>query len=512
MDYRRDMGASAEKQAGSSRIARFMSGGLCPVTIVLCLYFALSLAIRLMLPDALTLDEAEQALFSQYWLAGYGPQPPFYNWVQNAFVAVMGISLLSLALPKFMMLLLVYVFFGLAAREIDRRPGFVAMAVLSLLTLPQVSYMPQQDLTHTVAILMATSLFFYGLLRMLRRADCPAYVILGLAIGIGTISKYNFALLPAAAVIAIFCDRQWRPRLFDPRVLLTALVGLIIILPHALWLTDHIEIATQGTLDKMGAAAGIEGAARITRALLSLVLACAAFGALTVVVFAIGFKSKFLPALRTGDRWTRLLGLIMLVSLAGVVVIILVTGTTKITERWLDPYLLVLPLYLLLKLDLAGASIGASLRRFLPLFIAIMAITLAPLAGSTLTAGLTGDYQRLNYPFAIIAERLKAEDRPSLIVADDMHLAGNMRLQFPETPVVRPGAQVPGFPSVEAMRGPVLFIWRAQSADASENIPPAIDQMLAAHLLASVPQVIAEPYIFGDGEARLRLGYIWLKP
>ncbi len=199
------------KQPG--RLATFLAAGLWPATLFLGAYFLLSIAVRLILPNALTLDEAEQTLFSQYWLAGYGPQPPFYNWVQNAFVSVIGISLFSLTLPKFLMLLLCYVFYGLAARELDARPGFTAMAMLSLLTLPQLSYMPQQDLTHTVAALMATSLFLYGLLRTLNRGDWQGYVVLGLAMGIGTISKYNFVLLPASAIIAVFCDREWRGRL-----------------------------------------------------------------------------------------------------------------------------------------------------------------------------------------------------------------------------------------------------------------------------------------------------------
>lgn len=88
------------------RLTRFLSRGLWANALFLGIYFALSIAVRLILPNSLTLDEAEQSLFSQYWLAGYGPQPPFYNWVQNAFVRVMGISLFSLMLPKFLMLFL----------------------------------------------------------------------------------------------------------------------------------------------------------------------------------------------------------------------------------------------------------------------------------------------------------------------------------------------------------------------------------------------------------------------
>ena len=508
---RQDSAASVQEQSrNAGRLARFLAGGLGPVALFLTACFILSIAARLVLPNSLTLDEAEQSLFSQYWLAGYGPQPPFYNWLQNAVVSVMGISLFALTLPKFGMLLLSYVFFGMAARELDARPGFVAMAVLSLVTLPQVSYMPQQDLTHTVAVLMATSLFFYGLFRTLRRADWQGYAILGIAIGIGTISKYNFVLLPAATIVAVLCDREWRARLFDPRVLLTAAISLVIVLPHALWLLGNVDLATRGTIGKMVEANAPHGLARIARALGSLLLACIAFGALTVVILAIAFKTQFRGALRASDRWTRLIGLIMLVSLLGVVLVILGAGTTKITERWLDPYLLILPLYLLLKLDRAGADVSCSLGRLVPVFVVLMVVTLIPLPGKTFTGGLTGSYSRINYPIASVAEALRAEGQPAVIVADGMHLAGNMRLQFPQTPVIDAGHPVAGFPKPESMRGPVLAIW-LDNGKGSDVVPIDLSSLNALDLKAEPVKSLSLPYYYGDGKTQLALRYVWLR-
>lgn len=502
----------AREQAGNAGgLAQFLSKGLWPATIVLGIYFIVSIGVRLALPHSLTLDEAEQSLFSQYWLAGYGPQPPFYNWIQKAFVGMMGISLFSLTLPKFLMLLLCYVFYGMAARELDRSPALVAMAMLSLLTLPQLSYMPQQDLTHTVAVLMATSLFLYGLFRTLNRTGWQGYAVLGIAIGIGTISKYNFVLLPAAAIVAVFCDRDWRGRLFDPRVLLAAALGLAIVLPHALWLLGNLDLATAGTIGKMVESDAPQGIVRIVRALGSLVLACIAFGALAVVIFAIAFRPYVRQALRTGDRWTRLLGIMMSAALLGVVLVILFTGTTKITERWLDPYLLPLPLFLLLKLERAGADIGGSLRRFVPVFAVIMVVTLIPLAAKTLTAGVAGSYSRVNYPFSSVAQTLKSEQQPALIVAAGQHLAGNMRLRFPGVPVINSEHPVEGFPPPHAMKGPVLAIWMDNRA--APGAPPPIDltSVDGLGLKPSPVQVLSLPYEYGDGKAGLSLGYLWLR-
>ena len=503
-------GVRSEKLDTPGRLAGFLAGGLWPAAFFLGAYFLLSIAVRLMLPNGLTLDEAEQALFSQYWLAGYGPQPPFYNWVQNAVVSVIGISLFSLTLPKFLMLLLCYVFFGMAAREIDARPGFTAMAMLSLLTLPQLSYMPQQDLTHTVAVLMATSLFLYGLFRTLVRADWQGYLIAGVAIGIGMISKYNFGLLPASAFIAVSCDREWRTRLLDSRILLTAIVGLAIVVPHALWLHGNLDLATSGTIGKMVEANAPHGIVRIARALGSLMLACIAFGALTVVIFAVAFKRGFTRSLKTGDRWTRLLGLMMVVGLLGVVFVILFSGTTKITERWLDPYLLPLPLYLLLKLGRAGIDTTSHLRRFVPVFVVIMLVTLLPLAGKTLTGGLTGGYTRINYPFSSVAEVLKTEGRPAVIIAAGMNLAGNMRLQFPDVPVINSEQPIAGFPAPGALKGPVLAIW-TEGGGGTGSPPIDLSSVDTLRLTTSPAKALSRPYYYGDGKMRLNLGYLWLR-
>ncbi|RWX76871.1 hypothetical protein EPK99_14465 [Neorhizobium lilium] len=503
------------RSAGSktdSGLAHFLAGGLEPTAIFFGAYFILSIFVRLMLPHGLTLDEAEQALSSQNWLLGYGPQPPFYNWVQTAVVSLLGMSLLSLALPKFLMLFLCYVFYGLAAREISNRPVFISLAMLSLLALPQLSYMPQQDLTHTVAVLMAASLFLYGLTRTLSRPDWQGYAILGLAIGIGTISKYNFVLLPVATLLAVLCDRNWRTRLLDLRVLLMIALALAIVLPHAFWLKNHVDLATGGTIAKMVEANAPHGLARIARALGSLVLACIAFGALAVVVLGLAMRRSVAEAWQASDQWTQLLARIMLFSLIGVVMVILIAGTTKITERWLDPYLLPLPLYLLLKFQRAGADFSRAFARLVPLFLVIMVVVLLPSAAKTFGAGVTGSYGRMNMPFDVAAKRLGAERQPALIIAEGMHLAGNMRLQFPHVPVIDASDLRDATVASVKPPGPVLVVWLPVDAGSSETVPDLAAIAQERGLSPSATGMLELPYHFSRGNRPLwKLAYAWLQ-
>lgn len=493
-----------------ARLAGFLAQGVPAAALFLGLYFILSIVVRLMLPDGLTLDEAEQSLFSQHWLLGYGPQPPFYNWVQTAVVSAFGISLLTLALPKFLMLFLCYLFYGMAAREMEAPPAFASMAMLSLLTLPQLSYMPQQDLTHTVAVLMAAALFLYALCRTVSRPDWQGYALLGLAIGIGTISKYNFVLLPAATLLAAVSDARQRARLLDSRILLTALIALLVVLPHALWLNTHVDLATGGTISKMVEAHAPHGLARIARALGSLAVACIAFGAFAVLVLVLSLRPWVRPAWQAGDQWTELFGRIMLYSLAGVVLVILLTGTTKITERWLDPYLLPLPLYLLLKFHRSGADLKALMSRLLPLFLVIMVIALVPAPAKTWGASLLGSYGRMNMPFDEAADRLRSDRQPRLIIAQGMHVAGNMRLQFPDIPVVDAKDFAAETDDVPKVAGPVLVVWVPAEGKSSQE--PDVAALAREQGLTPVSAGILElPYHFGRGGPLFKLAYTWLQ-
>ena len=82
----------------------------------------------------------------------------------------------------------------------------------------------------------------------------------------------------------------------------------------------------------------------------------AAFAALPVAIFAVTFRRDFVWALSAGNRWTGMMERMMLASLAGIALIVLFTGSTTVRERWLDPFLLVLPLYFLAKMQAAPAN------------------------------------------------------------------------------------------------------------------------------------------------------------
>src|SRR3546814_18546530 len=74
---------------------------------------------------------------------------------------------------------------------------------------------------------------------------------------------------------------------------------------------------------------------------------------------------------------------------------------------------------------------------------ALIAMILIPtiLVLRVVTAPWTGQYQYLNIPFPQFARMIEeVVGQPAAIVSEDLHLAGNMRLQIPGAPSIKIGS------------------------------------------------------------------------
>lgn len=484
---------------------------------VLGVYFAVHVALRLTLPHSLELDEGQQLFLAQWLAVGYDSQPPFYNWLQHGAVRVLGANLLALALLKNALLFASYLLVGAAAFMVIRNRALAIIAVLGMLTLPQVAFESQRDLTHSVAALFASSLFVYALFAALERGSLLAYLLTGVAVGVGLVSKYNFALLPAAALIAAVAEPSFRGRLWNWRVLATLLAAGAIATPHALWFLDHVDLATGRTLDKLTAGADADRAGQIATGLFSLVAAFLGFCSATVAIFWIAFGRRFTQSWRASSKWTRLVGVIFAVVILALVGLVLFGGVSSIRDRWLTPYFFMLPLYLSLKLDALNETIGNAPRRFGVIIAVIMIAVPVALVARVAVPHWTGRYGKLNVPYGPAIETIIAggAHRPSLVLAEDLQLAGNIRLAATDIPVV-----VPGYQDFEKDRRfdeahPLLVVWR----DKENTAVPMPDDL--ARLLATLngggavrleSGTVAQPYHFGRAGDVYGFAYAWVYP
>ena len=157
--------------------------------------------LRLSLSEALKWDYGEQMLWSQQLAWGYGPQPPLYTWLQWGANALLGPSVLALALLKGVLMILTLLFWLLAAR-IVMPAAWAPFAALGTLLLPVSVWIGVRDVTHTLLVSCSVAAFWWALLRQLQRPTAGGFVALGVAVAAALLSKYNAVLVIAAALLA----------------------------------------------------------------------------------------------------------------------------------------------------------------------------------------------------------------------------------------------------------------------------------------------------------------------
>lgn len=487
------------------------------VFVLLFAFFALNVVLRVLLPASLKFDEAEQMFVSQWLALGYSNQPPFYNWLQYGANAVLGVSVLSLSLLKNGMLFASYLLMGLTAFGMlrDKRLGVVSS--LGLFMIFQIGYGTQRDMTHSVAMIFSSSLFIYGLFRTVNRPSGLSYLLMGLAIGVGAISKYNFLLLPGSVFLAALWDDGLRRRIFDRRILLAALATLLIIIPHAIWFVENLHQATSQTLEVMTENSSPGTIRQILLGLYSLAKATIAVSALILAIFVAVFGKQMFIALSTGNGWTRLIDRTWLVAFLMLLGLVLFFGVTEIRDRWLIPLAMLQPLYLCLKLEEAGIDSSKPFKALVGIALAIMLIIPAVLGLRVVTAGWTGQYSRLNVPHGPMVGRLlgEAPAPPAAIVAVDAQLAGAVRLHTPDTPVMAP-SNWEFIPEIAKER-PILVIWRGDGkADAGDSpeMPGNVARFIERNLPDSRPEGLVRhvdvPYHYGAPGDTYRFYYQWM--
>ena len=391
-------------------------------TLAVVAYAALQVVLRLLIGPSLELDEAEALYQSRRLAWGYGPQPPLYFWLQWGLFRVVGEGLLGLALLKALILSgTVLGLFALLRREAGAGPA--AVAALSLSLLPEVVWEGQRALTHSMlALLMAvatTGLF----VRALASGRWRDHFILGLGLGLGALSKFNFVLWPLGLLAAAALLPEWRRRVRPPRLLGAAATAVAVTAPVALWMLRNPGLAT-GSVRKLdigeagGLAARLEGTG-------DLAMAGLTFVALAIVLLGV------LAAGRSGrPAWPGPVAQMLAAASAASVLLLwlglLASGATEIAGRWLLPvawgFVPAAVLWL-------WPGLGAGARRGLVAVVGGLWLAVVPLLpyASLVDPGYRGA------DFGPLIERLRARgagERP--LEVEGQWVAGNLAFHAPD--------------------------------------------------------------------------------
>lgn len=434
-------------------------------------YFALHIVLRVLISDSLDYDEAEQALLSQWLLAGYTEQPPLYTWMQYALFQLFGKNVFAVSLLKNSLLFLTYVFVFLSGREILKDTRAAILATCSLLLIPQIGWESQRDMTHTTLVVCASAASLWQALRLMHKEDLLNYAIFGLMLAIGILGKANFALFLAILLLTMATFATGREVLFSPKIVITLAIMALVSGPYLLWMFNNQDIVFSASHKFKRVVEGYQLQGVISLFLKSF-LFLTPLWLVCLLIFPAGFTRNENPDSDVPQQFIKRYLLTLFLIL---LVVVFFFKVTYVKDRWLQPLLFAAPLFFFARLAPARIT-PKKFKVFLSVVCLAAVAVYCAFAIRVVGASVTGRFCRMNYPFTAMAEELRLTGfSDGLIISDNRFVAGNMHMQFPDSTALIPGykfaSRIPPHDFSSA-----VVIWQA---DNSPSMPAKLVSFLA---------------------------------
>ena len=169
---------------------------------------------------------------------GYHDHPPMVAWLIAAGEAMLGHGPAGVRITAVGCGLVVMLFiYRLARRLVDRSAAMVAAALAA--ALPYFFYASGGMMTPDAPLTAAWAAALYFLHRALVGGERSAWIGVGVAMGLGMLSKYTIALLGPAALVYCLVDQRARGWLSRPQPYVAMLVALALFTPVVYWNYHH---------------------------------------------------------------------------------------------------------------------------------------------------------------------------------------------------------------------------------------------------------------------------------
>lgn len=398
---------------GLARSASFV------IPIAAAFYFFLNACTQGLVSPTADLDQAQQLILSQDMAWGYGAQPPLYTWIVHLLFSLTGPRLDVLLGMKAALLSALMLGAHQVTRQLELDGPRQRIALLGFAFIPQIVWEAQRDLTHSVLATVMGMWTLWAFLRLRHESGIYNYILLGVSIALGVLSKYNYLLFFLALLMAGIAAPTYRSRILSRGMLLSVLVAIFVLSPHLAWILAHPDMASASAHKfKMVNGLPLQG-------LVSLIAALLAFSAPLLLVAALSRSKQVAPRQPTEEQG--LLGRLLWAVILLLALSVLVSGTTYAKDRWLQPLLFFLPIYI-------ATFLAINARIFSVTAVALLTLVSVMLPGRTLLAEWSGKTSRPNMPYAAAFEKIRTETgKIGMVVSDGELLAGNARLAFPES-------------------------------------------------------------------------------
>ena len=441
--------------------------------LFLVLYFTVQTLLRTITSPVADLDDSEQLLFAQAWHFGYGPDPPLYNWLQHIFLDILGVSIGGIAVFRNILLFCLFVVTFWSALQVFEEEDLALVTSVVLFFIPQFGWESQRMLTHTVLAstlaITTLGLWFY----VLKTKSIVSFVLLGLVCGLGIISKFSYLFFLTGLLGAGLLIEKTRCIIFSKGFLIATAVCILVIGPVLIWMSQN-PMLSFASVNKFQMSQGISWGKAIIRSITKTgsVIVIQSFG-LIVPGLIVAWKS------RTGLDKRGILnelssGLLIYGAIITFVLVTVVSILFKVTsfrERWFQPMLVWLP-FLFVVVVRRHLDIN-NVRWILVLGSIVAAGYALVMVGRVWLADFLQKPVRLNTPFGELAKRIKNTNSvPDVLICGDVWLGGNMRLYYPNVPIITP--QYPDY-SIIPEKGSAKIVCLI---DQYQSLAPALDYIL----------------------------------
>jgi len=224
------------------RVQAFLSALTSPggFAIAVVAYLGILFILRIVLFPGASEDDAETLFLAQSLEGGYkAGQPPLYTWLTYGLTQMFGPALPVVVALKFLCLGGIYCLSYRLAHLFTGDRSWAAIAGLSVIGIYYLSWDAVLNYSQTVLLAMLALTLVYMLVRIAANASgWVAFIWLGVIVGAGMMTKYNFAGLFIAVLAAALMDRDLRGKLLSGYGLAAVLIAVAMVLPHISWVLD----------------------------------------------------------------------------------------------------------------------------------------------------------------------------------------------------------------------------------------------------------------------------------
>tara|TARA_R110000868_G_scaffold403147_3_gene680082 strand:+ start:9079 stop:10467 length:1389 start_codon:yes stop_codon:yes gene_type:complete len=387
------------------------------VLAIVCLIAIVAISL---MKSAMELEDAEQTYFSQWLRLGYDDQPPLFTWLQYVINAIIGITVVSFSLLRALIfatiLIILYKFSETYLKNVSK----ANLVVFALALIPVFIDFTFRRLSHTTLLCFVVLITYYILQRLLAKQSICNYILLGVAVGLGILTKYNYVMVIGAIGLAVFIDKNIRGIILHKYIFISSLIVGVLITPHFYWLVSNQEFLSElrSSVDLKTTIAG-EKSIPILAPLLAMLKNIVKIIAPLVIVLIVARLMKRIKFTFLSYDW---LVKMLLAQLIVIFLFFVLMDVQKTEERWFLP--LLIPFLVLLVKSIQFLNI----KKWVPVGFLIFMVFIGIQIIRTPMEKLLKIPSDVHFSFQPISDVLNAKFKNENWILPNVTYGGNIKL------------------------------------------------------------------------------------